>query len=131
VEALSGEVIGHRLFTIMRVVDGSDVERVHTSMLAAYSVGGRKRKAGTPWADHVLRDMRPFRAACPEDIRATFDDHQTILDLGIGSILNIPVVFQRRCVGTMNLCHDAGWYRQDDESTGLLLAAFLVPPLLV
>ena len=130
VEQLCGEVIGHRLFTIMRVVDGSDVERVHTSMPAIYSVGGRKRKAQTQWADHVLREMKPFRASCPEEIRATFDDHQTILDLGIGSILNIPIVFQRRCVGTMNLCHNAGWYRQEDESAGVLLAVFLVPALL-
>ena len=35
VEQLCGEVIGQRLFTIMRVVDGSDVERVHTVDLEA------------------------------------------------------------------------------------------------
>jgi GAF domain-containing protein len=131
VEKLSGEVIGHRLFTIMRVRRGdSEIERVHTSQPAIYPLGGRKKKANTAWAAHVLRDMQIFRASCPDEIRAAFDDHQTILELGIGSILNIPIVFQGRCLGTMNLCHQSGWYRLEDESDCALLASFLVPALL-
>jgi GAF domain-containing protein len=130
VEALSGEVIGHRLFTIMRLVcGGAQVERLYTSNPAVYPVGGRKQKAETTWADHVLRDMRVFRVAASEDIVAAFDDHSTILGLGIGSILNVPIVFGQHCLGTMNLCHEAGWYRQDDEDIARLLAAFLIPPL--
>jgi GAF domain-containing protein len=61
---------------------------------------------------------------------AAFDDHQTILGLGIGSILNVPIVFGQQCLGTMNLCHEASWYQQEDEDIARLLAAFLVPPLL-
>jgi GAF domain-containing protein len=131
VEELSGEVIGHRLFTVMRLcAGGSEIERVHTSLAAIYPLGGRKKKADTAWAGQVLREMQVFRASTPDDIRAAFDDHQTILKLGIGSILNIPIVFQRRCLGTMNLCHRTGWYRQEDESAERLLATFLIPALL-
>jgi hypothetical protein len=50
--------------------------------------------------------------------------------LGLGSVLNLPIVFQGRCLGTMNLLHQAGWYRPDDERVGLLLGAFLIPALL-
>ena len=70
------------------------------------------------------------RGTEPADIVSAFDDHATILGLGLGSVLNIPVVFEGRCVGTMNLLHQAGWYRADDERTGLTLAAFLIPALL-
>jgi GAF domain-containing protein len=130
VEALSGEVIGHRLFTIMRLVsDGREVERVYTSNPVVYPVGGRKQKADTKWADHVLRDMKIFRASGPEDIVAAFDDHETILRLGIGSIINVPIVFDQQCLGTMNFCHAAGWYREEDEDIARVLAAFLIPPL--
>jgi hypothetical protein len=131
VEELSAAVIGHRLFTIMRVCPGgSEVERAYSSMPAIYPVGGRKTKKQTPWAEQVLREMKIFRAVTPEEIRAAFDDHPTILGLGFGSVLNIPIVWLGRCLGTMNLLHDTGWYSREDEGTGLLLATFLIPGLL-
>jgi len=130
-ELMTGEVIGHRLFTVMRFnAEASEVERVHSSRSDVYPVGGRKKKADTAWAEHVLHGMRVFRGTTPEDIRAAFDDHATILGLGLGSVLNVPVVFQGRCVGTMNLLHEAGWYRREDENTGAQLGAFLVPALI-
>ena len=123
--------IGHRLFTVMRFDSArSEVQRIHTSMPDAYPAGGRKQKKATKWADRVLGEMQVFRGTEPADIVSAFDDHATILGLGLGSVLNIPVVFEGRCVGTMNLLHQAGWYRADDERTGLTLAAFLIPALL-
>ena len=129
-QKLSGETIGHRLFTVMRFdSDRSEVQRVHTSLPAVYPAGGRKKKKDTAWADHVLTDLQVFRGSTPADIVSAFDDHQTILGLGLGSVLNIPVVFNGRCVGTMNLLHQAGWYGPEDEPVGLLLGAFLIPVL--
>jgi hypothetical protein len=128
IETLSAEVIGHRLFTIMRLDSARDeVERVHTSMAATYPIGGRKAKKHAPWSDHVLHDMKVFRGDTPDDIRAAFDDHATIAALGLGAVLNIPLVLAGRCLGTMNLLHEAGWYTEEDEATGLLLGAFLLP----
>jgi hypothetical protein len=128
---LSGQIIGHRLFTIMRFDHGrTEVERVHSSLPSVFPVGGRKKKADTKWADHVLHEKKVFRGTTADDVRAAFDDHQTILGLGLGSIINIPIVFGGRCLGTMNLSHEAGWYRAEDERTGVLLGAFLVPALL-
>jgi GAF domain-containing protein len=130
-ETLSAQVIGHRLFTVM-LFDStrSEVQRIYSNMPAFYSPGGRKRKKATQWADHVLRDMKVFLGSGPDDIRSAFDDHETILGLGLGSVLNIPVVYGGRCLGTMNLLHEAGWYRAEDEHTGVMLAAFLIAPLL-
>ncbi len=130
-ETLSAEVIGHRLFTVMRFDSArSEVQRIYSNMPAVYPTGGRKGKKATAWANHVLRDMKVFRGSGPEDIRSVFDDHEAILDLGLGSVLNIPVVYAGRCIGTMNLLHEAEWYRVEDEHTGLMLAAFLIAPLL-
>ena len=130
-ERLCGETIGHRLFTIMRFdPDRAEVERVHSSLPTVYPVGGRKRKKDTAWSNHVLGAMKVFRATEPAGIRAAFDDYETILGLGLGSVLNIPVVSGGRCVGTMNLLHETGWYRPQDEATGLRLGAFLIPALL-
>ena len=130
VEALTAAAIGHRLFTIMRFdPERAEVERVHSNLPDVYPVGGRKTKAQTAWADHVLGEMKVFRATTPDEIRAAFDDHATITGLELGSILNIPLVLAGRCVGTMNLLHQAGWYTPQDEPAGLLLGAFLLPAL--
>lgn len=130
VETLSAAVIGHRLFTVMRYDSArGEVERLYTSMPSVYPVGGRKTKRETAWSDHVLREMRAFRATDPDGIRAAFDDHATIASLGLGSILNIPLVLAGRCLGTMNLTHEAGWYTEQDEAMGMLLGAFLLPVL--
>jgi GAF domain-containing protein len=130
VEELSHDIIGHRLFTIMRFdPDRDEVERVHSSLGSVYPVGGRKLKKDTAWSNHVLDAMQVFRGDGPDDIRAAFDDHQTILDLGLASVLNVPIVSHGRCVGTMNLLHQAGWYRPEDEQIGLTIGAYLVPAL--
>ena len=130
-ESLSAEIIGHRLFTVMRFDSArAEVQRIYSNMPTAYPPGGRKQKKATAWADHVLRDMKVFRGSGPDDIRTAFNDHETIRGLGLGSVLNIPVVYGGRCVGTMNLLHEAGWYRAEDEQTGVMLAAFLAAPLL-
>jgi hypothetical protein len=129
-EQLSSETIGHQLFTVMRFdSDRSEVQRIHSNLPSAYPAGGRKQKQATAWADQVLGEMKVFRGNSPAHIQSAFDDHETILGLGFGSVLNIPVVFEGRCRGTMNLLHQAGWYRPEDERIGLLLGAFLIPVL--
>lgn len=131
-EALTAEVIGHRLFTIMRFDAARfEVARVHTNMPDIYPVGGRKQKARTAWGDRVLIAMQTARASNADEVRAAFDDHATITGLGLGSILNVPIVTGGRCVGTMNLCHVEGWYTADDEGTGVLLASFLAAAFLL
>jgi hypothetical protein len=130
-ERLSGETIGHQLFTVMRFdSSSSEFQRIHTNLPSAYPAGGRKKKGATAWANQVLGEMKVFRGNEPTDILSAFEDHKTILDQGLGSVLNIPVIFEGRCVGTMNLLHRAGWYRPEDERIGSLLGAFLIPVLL-
>jgi GAF domain-containing protein len=132
VDALVQEVIGHRLFTIMRVHEATkEVERVHSSNTAAYPVGGRKQKRGTPWGRVVLDKGEVFVARTPDEVRAAFDDHVLILGLGVGSIMNVPIGYRGRRLGTMNIAHEAGWFRDQDAAVGQLMAPLLVPALLV
>ena len=132
VDALVQAVIGHRLFTILRVhPGGTEVERVYSSDTAAYPVGGRKTKRGTPWSRVVLDQGEVFVARTPDEVRDTFDDHALIFSLGVGSIMNVPIGYRGRRLGTMNISHEAGWFRVQDEAAGRLIASALVPALLV
>ena len=117
VDALVQDVVGHRLFTLMRVHEATDeVERIYSSNTAAYPVGGRKVKRGTPWSGAVLDRGEVFVARTPDEVREAFADHALIESLGIGSIMNIPIAWAGRRLGTMNISHEAGWFTaQDDE----------------
>src|SRR3954467_11532174 len=76
VDRLVQETIGHKLFTMMRVHEAtSEVERIYSSNMTAYPVGGRKEKRGTPWSRVVLDRGEVFVARNPEEVREAFADH--------------------------------------------------------
>ncbi len=131
IDALAQRIFGHKLFTVMRHrADSNEVERIYSSNPAAYPVGGRKQKQGTRWGRIVLDEGKPFIARNEAELRASFPDHELILSLGIGSIMNIPVMFKGQCVGTMNVSGEAGQYGEEDVRPGRILAGLIVPFML-
>lgn len=80
-------------------------------------------------ATQILQEMRPFRGETAHDIRNAFDDHMTMANMGLGSILNIPIAYDGECIGTMNLTHVEHWYTREHEDAGVLLGSFLAPAL--
>jgi hypothetical protein len=129
VEASLGRLVGHRLFTLL-VVDGDEVARIHSSNPAAYPVSGRKPMNRTPWGDVVLRDRKTWVAKGPDDIRWAFFDHALIFSLGLGACINVPVAWDGRTIGTMNLLDAAGRYRDEHGALAARFAPFLVAPFL-
>ncbi|MGI4982216.1 MAG: GAF domain-containing protein [Janthinobacterium lividum] len=131
VETLTARVIGHRLFTIMAFDPATfEVERLYSNRPDLYPPGGRKKKGKTVWGEHVLVQRKVFRATTNEGIRRHFDDHQKLAEMGLGAILNIPIAYDGRCLGTMNLTHVGGWYCEAHEAMGLAIGSFLVAALL-
>ena len=130
-DAALGAVLGHRLFTLMRYhADSGDSERVYTTHPREYPVGGRKALNPTPWAEQVLRRQQPYLGRTAADIREVFFDHALIASLGCGSVLNLPVVWDGRSLGAINLLHEEGWYDAGDAGLGLLFAALAIPAYL-
>ena len=130
VDDLAQRTIKHRLFTVMRYLPETvEVERLYSSNPSAYPPGGRKPKQGTPWGDVVLDRGEVFIAPDAEGVRAAFSDHALLSQLGISAIMNIPIRFRGRVMGTMNLSHAAGHFTSDMVAPGRILAALLVPLL--
>jgi hypothetical protein len=130
-DAALGAVLGHRLFTLMRYhVRTGESERVYTTHPHEYPVGGKKPLNPTAWTEQVLRRQQPYLGRTPADVRAVFFDHELIASLGCGSVLNLPVVWDGRVLGTINLLHEASWYDDTDTPVGLLFAALAIPAYL-
>jgi len=129
-EAAMNVVLGHRLFTILKYhPDSGESERVWTNQPAAYPVAGRKALNPTFWSRQVLEERRPYVGRTAADIRAVFFDHELIASLGCASVLNVPVVWDARILGTINLLHEAEWYDESDATLGFAFAALAVPAL--
>jgi GAF domain-containing protein len=127
-DRVTQRVLGHKLLTVMRhVTTTAEVERIYSSNPRAYPVGGRKQKQGTTWGEQVLDRGEVFIARNREELRAAFADHELIFSLGIGSIMNVPVMLQGRCRGIVNLSHDAGHYGEADIAPARVLAGLLAP----
>jgi GAF domain-containing protein len=127
-DALVKRTIGHTLFTVMRTHEAlEEVERVYSSNTAAYSVGGRKKKKDTHWGRVVLKQGQVFVARNPEQVKQAFADYELIFGLGIGAIMNVPIAFAGRRLGTMNVSHKADWFTAEDEEKGRVIAAILAP----
>jgi len=126
-----GRVIGHKLFTILlHHPRARESERRYTNQPAAYPVGGRKAVTASAWTERLFAERRPYIRKTADDIREVFFDHEIILSLGCASVLNVPVVWDGRTLGTINLLHEAGWYDEADVSIAQCFAALAVPTLL-
>lgn len=128
-EQATRDLVGHQLFTLL-YVDGEEVARVYSNRPDEYGVAGRKPMGPTPWGELVLKRKQPFLGRDPEAIRWAFFDHEQIARMGLGSAINIPIVYDDACIGTMNLLDAAHHYSEADVAKLLPLAPLLIPAFL-
>ena len=132
VQRIAAETIGWRLFTILRHVEADQaVERLHSSDVEAYPVGGRKPLAKIGASHAALEKGEAVLAVTKEDVQRAFFDHELIFSLGITAILNVPIRHAGRHLGTLNLCGEEGMYGAADIARAKVLAGLLVPALAV
>lgn len=131
-EAALGASIGHGLFSIMRHVpeEGWNA-RVHSN-LPAWPIGGRKAiNWDHPWAERILRRGEVWIGHGAEDIRWAYPDHALIASHGLTEAMNLPVRWQGRTLGALNLLRAGpAPFTEADAALGRVFAALAVPALL-
>lgn len=131
VEALSKTVLGYKGATMFRYVPATDeVERIHSSNLVAYPVGGRKQVAAYPVNQAVLARGEIYVAADREAVKLTYKDYDKIFGLGVTSIMNCPVRFAGRNIGALNVFGEAGQFDEAAKLKARVLAGLMVPAIL-
>jgi hypothetical protein len=110
VEEMLRQRVGHRLFTVSRVLPEEDsAERIYTSWPEAYPVHGKTPRDRTEWTA-LLERGEYFVANRPEDFGPHFSNLSAIVQKGLGAIINIPVLDGKRMLGNLNLLDVAGAY---------------------
>ena len=107
-----------------------ELERLFSSNPEAYPPGGRKKKKGTSWGQHVLINKEIFIGEGTEAIKQSFDDHETITRLGLQSVMNIPITSESVCLGTLNILMKHPRIQPEHIETARHLGALLCSALL-
>lgn len=113
-EDLCQACIGHRLFSVsefrMTGPESGVAARIYTSDPDNYPVSGLKEIVPNRWTDLVIRGRGVFVANSVEGFSDVFPDYETIAALGLGAVINLPVVLGGEFIGTVNLLHAPGHY---------------------
>lgn len=103
--------VGARLFSVTTVEDkGRLARRSYTSHPVEYPVSGIKLVEPNRWTDIVLRDRQTFVANRLAEIATVFPDHELIGSLGLGSVVNMPIILRGQIGATLNLLDIEGFY---------------------
>lgn len=109
--------IGHLLFSCsafrMSGPEQGVAARTYSSDPDNYPVSGLKDIVPNRWSDIVIRRREPFVANTVEGFADVFPDHKLIASLGLGSVVNIPVILRGDFIGTVNLLHETGYFKDD------------------
>lgn len=82
--------------------DNGVARRLWSSMPEVFSASGQKPLTGAAWefaSDHLDPALI---SRGPDELRAHFADHATILAEGISMIVNLPLVVDATCIGSVN-----------------------------
>lgn len=132
VDAALAETPGHILFTVLVHHPAlRQSERFYSNKPETYPVGGRKPVTDSAWMQRVIHGGQPYIGRTREDIAANFFDHALINSLGCESILNMPVRWRGLTLGTLNLCHRAGYYEEAHLPRMQVIAQLAAPAFLM
>ena len=122
------KIIGHKLFTLM-VNDKKVkyVERVYSNNRKIYPLLGTKPIPKNNWTKRVYIQKKEFLAKDFNEIKKLFFDYEIIESLGCGSIINVPVIYNKKILGTLNILHKEKFYNKNSIKKILPYTQLLAP----
>lgn len=100
-------------FTQIDVVQ-RQAKRLYSSDNDSYAIGGSKPIEANAWTTRVIEQQQVFIANEHRELAKVFFDHELIAQLGLGSVINWPVIIHSQVIGTVNLLAEEGAYQSAD-----------------
>ena len=119
---------GWKQFSINRYDASADeTSRVYSTAPETWPIAGRKQRKTSGWSERVIDRGEINLSSTAAEVEAVFGDHKKIEAHGCASIFNIPVRYDGRTLGALNLMHAAHHYDGYDRGLALAFAALAVP----
>lgn len=121
-------VLGARLVSVMTLEDhGTQARRAYSNMNDVYPVSGTKPVQDNAWTAAVIGRGETFVANTLSAIAEVFPDHELIGSLGLGSVINMPVVLAGEVIATLNLLDVEDYFTP--ERVALVRSELTLPAL--
>ncbi len=131
IDALVVKLYDRRLFTALNHLPATaEVERLYSSNTDAYPVGGRKQKKDTHWGKKTLDEGQLYICHTAADIERTFFDHALIFSLGVGGMVNAPVMLGGRCIASLSISAATDRFSEADAPDLAIIAGLTLPLIL-
>ena len=117
----------------MTVIDRSTkyVERVYSNNKKIYPLLGTKPIPKNVWTRKVIIEKKEFLASNFNEIKKLFFDYKIIHSLGCGSIINIPILNNKKILGTLNVLHEEKYYTKKSVNNIKPFAQLLAPYFII
>lgn len=89
-------------------------KRLYSSDDSSYAIGGFKPIEINTWTTRVIEQQQAFVAHKHSELAKVFFDHELIAQIGLGSVINWPVIMHSQVIGTVNLLAEEGAYLNTD-----------------
>ncbi|MBI1217781.1 MAG: GAF domain-containing protein [Rhodobacteraceae bacterium] len=110
-DVLVQAVLPVKLVSVTTVEKGGALaRRSYSNMPGPYPVSGTKDVEPNRWTEAVIDRGETFVANTLADIATVFPDHELIGSLGLGSVVNMPVVLGGALMATLNLLDVADYF---------------------
>jgi len=108
---LTDAVLGAKLFTILLIdQDAGVMRRLYSSDHVIYPEGGVDPIGDTIWERTIIGEKKPLVNWDYEELKTLLPEHATLRALGLGAMLNLPIVVGGKTIGTLNILHEDGRY---------------------
>ncbi|MDQ7048516.1 MAG: GAF domain-containing protein [Enterobacterales bacterium] len=95
-----------KLLTLMKYdAKNNRARRIYTTDNINYPIGNYKTLPDNQWTSQVIVQQKSFIANNISEIKKVFFDYQLISDMGLASVINVPIVSEGVLLGVVNLLH--------------------------
>ncbi len=127
-EAQSKTNFSHILFTVLRFdYRENTMSRLYSNREDVSPTGGTKPMPIGIWADRIIGEGRAYIGRNREDLRNVFFDYEALWAIGCESVLNVPVRWLGKTVGSMNILGRENQFTEEDGRCFAVLAQFGAP----
>lgn len=114
-EVQSRTKYSHILFTVLRFdYHESAMSRLYSNREDISPTGGTKPMPTGVWADQIIAGGRAYIGRNREDLRDVFFDYEALWAIGCESVLNVPVRWLGKTVGSMNILGRENQFTEED-----------------
>ena len=131
IDTIVARLYDRNLFTALNhLAATAEVERLYSSNTTAYPVGGRKQKKDTHWGKKTIDEGELYICHNAADIERTFFDHALIFSLGVGGMVNVPVMLGGKCIASLSISAPTDRFSEADKPELMMIAGLTLPLIL-